>query len=252
MSSASSENKEKGYFAIDIERTGNCSNDLTFAIGYAYSKRDISSDEDIISGQLIGDLFLDVEKLKELSNEDKISKLRESWANSGFEMRCFDEFWSKNIDVLISLQDHTQDMSRSYEYLGLELNKVMMKAEMMFSSLTIITDTVAFDTVHVDNILTTSDSKPLNNSRSGQYQSGIEVDSLAMGALGLPDDVSWSVYQDEYNKKIKDIIPVYSVHDHQPKNDAKSILLKFLKTQKYIRQKYERKQKRSPKQARND
>lgn len=241
--------KLKGYFAIDIERTGNGKNDRTFAIGYAYSKSDVESDDDIVCGQLITDI-IDINPLKGLNQEDQISKMREIWLEKGYEMRCFDEFWSKHIDILFQLFDQIEFCA--IDIMGSELNSIMKRAEQQFSSLTIITDTVAFDTVHVDNILTSSGCNPLNNSRSGQYQSGIEVDSLAMGALGLPCDAPWSEYQDAYDKKIKDIIPIYADHDHQPKNDAKSILLKFLKTQKYLRQKLQKKQKRSPKHARND
>lgn len=241
---------QKGYFAIDIERTGNGKNDCTFAVGYAYSKVDVESDVEITCGQLILDV-MDVTSFDGLNQNEKISKMREIWSMKEFEMRCFDEFWSKHIDILIQLFGDP-DRRIFHQTFGLALDSVMRKAEGQFSSLTIITDTVAFDTVHVDNILTSSECNPLNNSRSGQYQSGIEVDSLAMGALGLPCDASWSEYQDAYDKKIKDIIPIYADHDHQPKNDAKSILLKFLKTQKYLRQKHEKKQKRSPKHARND
>lgn len=250
MASESFENKEKGYFAIDIERTGN-KKDITFAIGYAYSKATVESDDDIVSGQIVYDLHINPREFEGLTQEQKVTLMKSIWIARGYEIRCFDEFWSKFVDILITLQSETL-ICKTTTAFGCAINSVMEKAESEFSSLTIITDTVAFDTVHIDNILTYAGCNPLNNSRSGKYQSGIEVDSLAMGALGLPTDVSWNEYQDAYDKKIKDIIPVYSVHDHQPKNDAKSILLKFLKTQKYLRQKYEKKQKRSPKHARND
>lgn len=237
MSSCDDKPSRPGFFAIDIERTGpNYFSDVTFAIGYAYGPESPSDDSEITYGQVILDLTLDLdfEHLESLSKEDKISIIREKWSEKSFSLKTYDEFWSKNIDVLIQSQK-TPEKFRFEAQMANAFNSILEYAESRFSDLIIVSDTIAFDTTHVNNILAVQSHQPLNYSRKGEYRSGVEVDSFAFGALGLPIGTPWSEYINQFNQKIYNTIAIYSDHDHQAKNDAKHILLTFLKTQKYLK-----------------
>jgi len=250
--------KPKGYCASDIERTGKGLVDVTFAIGWSHSDQSLKN---ITSGQICYDFGLNLEEIDKMDHEEKVKTIRKFWKFNGYEMRCFDEFWSKNIDTFISIQHIARSNVIDCESMSNVIhvfNEELKKIEAKYSQLNIITDTTMFDTVWLNHLLLEHGYAPLNYDRSGKkYRWGYETDSYALGALGCTPEDDWKKYDDLLKEKIDSICPeITAEHDHIPKNDAKSILIRFLKTMKYcasIREyRVQNEQDHSPKRIRQE
>jgi len=164
-----------GYFAFDIERTGQKLTDVTFAVGFAMAGA--TEPRNMTSSSI---------SLK-LRTDDEIKRgvtWEEIWRQRGWEMRCYTEFWSKNLCTLEMLQDPSRvNLTDNPEDIPKFINNRLLHAEAEYPNLNIITDTVAFDTVFVSLLLLSSGYRELSASRDGKYRWGYEIDSYALGAM---------------------------------------------------------------------
>jgi hypothetical protein len=165
--------------------------------------------------------------------------MRSVWLARGFEGRCFEEFWSKNLSILKTLQDSSKVNLVSAEYdMAQALNDALLEAETKFANVMIVSDTIMFDTIWCNILLTKYGFKGLSWTRAGKYRCGYELDSYTLGSLGFPPDVEWSEYVAAMKLHIDPIFADIVVnHDHNPENDAMSILVKFIRVVNYNLQK---------------
>jgi hypothetical protein len=221
--------KPYGFIAFDIETTGaDVFTDKMFAVGWAYG----SCKEDVVTGKCI----LDLKKPKDKSWSF-------FWFQKQWESRCWNEFWSENEPTLDALQDEravkAQPRSRwcnCDNAMAFWVASALQEAEETFEKYTVITDTIAFDTVWLTNLLCSCKLPGLNYKRDGTFNrgiGGIEVDSYLMGIFGLKLNCRdarnglkirkpWEKDLD-YAKAMEGAPP----HDHDPENDAHNILYQF-------------------------
>lgn len=216
-----------GYFVIDIERTGHgYKNDKTFGIGWAHSDKHLTN---IVKGNVCMHLWF--------SNKycEDIDVMRTLWLSKNFEQRCFEEFWSKHLDIFGMLQDETKVNLVADEYsMAQALNNALLEAESMYDNLMIVCDTIMFDTTWCNLLLMKHGFKGLSWSRSGKYRWGYELDSYTLGSLGFTPEVDWKDYSKAIETNIDVIFPDIQInHDHNPENDAMSILVKFIRVVNY-------------------
>ena len=215
-----------GVIAIDIEKTG-CRDenlDPMFAVGIATAPIDASSIEEVES------FSISLNLRKPVGNS-----WGEHWKSEGYEMRCWEEFWSKHENVLDLIQDPLRILRvETREQLITGINSILSLYESMYSQTVIVTDTTLFDTVCVSAELKKYNFVPLNFTRKGEYRSGVEVDSYISGLFKIADPSEWEVMS-ETNKFIEPYLLDKVEHDHHPMNDAKSILLKYLAAIKYAK-----------------
>lgn len=246
-----------GYIAIDIERTGKYlagvfpkhpptissqeeevpkrqrttsaetirRDDKTFAIGWAAGDK---MRQNFISGHVCLNLHL--------GSDYTPSVIRQKWEAADFEMRCFDDFWCKHLDILQKLQDPTQVILVETESeMAFALNQALARVEARYDRIGILSDTLSFDTTWCNMLLLQHGFEPLSSTRNGKgYVSGYEVDSYVMGCLGLTPDTPWTTYSTEFDQTIGKVFPeLEGIHDHHPENDAKSILVKYIRALNY-------------------
>lgn len=209
----------EAYVGIDIEMTGMFpyKGDCVFAIGWGYGP----SSDDIIKGHVCLDLHLDFS-----------ADLLQQWKERGYEQRCFDTFWSKNLETLKYLQDGSKvKLVQTEKEMVDALQQALLDAEKKYGKVSPVTNTIAFDLSRCSQLLEKYGYHTLQFSRSGRMQRGYEINSFTMGAVGITPFDSRSK-QAEKTALIPKVIKV--VHDHNPENDAHYILLTFFNVVKYI------------------
>ena len=228
------------YLALDIETTGaSLEKDLCFAVGYCagYSETDIAEE-----GKWIVDLqsILQQHSRSPLNHPENDEQWGYGWKQLGYEKRCFDEFWSKHLDILRRLSNQAQyDAER---YIFYQLNKLLerletvgigrpaeeengLRAEKKGLKFSLVFDTVAYDTTWLNHRLQKYGYAQLTAKRDGSgYRSCYELDSFRLGLARLRPDASW-----EQRKAAK----VQSNHriegqDHDPQVDAHNIFVDFM------------------------
>lgn len=208
-----------GKLAFDIETTGKKKDDKFVAVGYAWKQRDGT----VVNGHYA---------LKVL-NEDEDPG--EAWQREGFEMRCFNEFWSKpeQLEKLKKLQQG-DNVVGTVEELAACVNEVLKAAEEHWEgNLQIITNTTAYDTCWLHQLLVHHNFHALDATREGKHRWTYDVDSFMLGALGeTPDTVNWRDLS-AFVRLLKTLPVDDAPHDHHPANDAKSILATFDATELY-------------------
>ncbi len=217
--------KPKGIIAIDIERTGRDQNDVIFAIGIATMPIDAVCLGEVKSFNVCYNL----EKKPHKTWADR-------WAKSGYEERCYVEFWSKHLQTLDLLQDPTKVNLVEEQYLGKGVytkkfidtfDNILKEYEELYSESVIVTDTTLFDTVHLGNELIVAGKMPLNYTRAGKFRGGVELDSYITGVARISDIFDWKTYLDFKKNHIKPLMLAQIEQDHHPENDAKNILLMY-------------------------
>ena len=242
-SSKTIQQKPKGFLAVDIETTGKTftgpSGALVdgkiFAVGLSYGT---SLSGRVKTKRLVLDIIYPMENDLNANDSDieNLKKLHQIWRVKGYEQRCLDEFWADKIDIFIKmLNPEENDISKSLEEFVEKLNALLEKIEKKFSSVTIISDTLNYDTTWLNYLLQLHGFKSLGYSRQGAYRYGIEKDSYVSGILGM------NYIQDNWNfaKQMTKLIwlfirpDIQVEHDHLPENDAKHHLIEFLKFQEF-------------------
>ena len=200
-----------GYLSVDIEATGGSySKDVCFAVGWALGSRADHENDNVRSGKVILDM-----------GKPTYQTWAEFWETKGFEKRCYEEFWSKHLSVLDALQSSGNAKERYAEdAFPHSVNEIFVEAETLFDKVILLTDTIHFDTVWISILLDKAGYPPLNFKRNGKYNGGgIEVDSYKMGVYRVEPKGERPWEKDPLFLK-----HFVELHDHDPENDAKSIL----------------------------
>jgi hypothetical protein len=234
------------FFAVDIETTGDfLAKDCCFAVGYAWG----TSIDDVKTGSVC----LDMKKGKDVT-------WKEFWQKNGYDMRCYNEFWSQHEDVLERLQDKTRSKppivtkkepcsqhedvlerfrditpSHSNSLVGTkkemveEIQKFLTEIDKNYPQSVLITDTTAYDTVWLSNLLQGEGYPGIGYKRNGKFSKAIEMQSYRMAAYGF---CPFLRYKDgakpwETDQKYKVQVLDRVKHDHDPQNDAHQILRAF-------------------------
>lgn len=222
--------KEKVYIAVDIERTGKFQEadhskgekgDVTFAIGFAVGN--------VESGVIERHSFaLNLHK-------DKATPWEEHWKESGHEERCW-KWWSetpKKLATLNNLQDPTKiKMFETQAEFSAEINRLLGDIEERYESDGFVSDTLCFDMVHIGHLLTMYGFLPINYQRKGSYIWGFEADSYLRGAAGTSKYDIMSEFQKHVSGHFQPDLGD-TEHDHDPGNDAATILAQFIGTLAY-------------------
>lgn len=206
-----SEKKPVGFLTFDIEATGaNVFTNKMLAIGWAYG----SCSGDVVTGKICLDL-----------NKPTNTLWEDLWKERGWETRCWTEFWSKYTDVLDGLQ--VPDLISDSKGMAWVVNNVLQVVDDTFERYTIVSDTLAFDSVWITNLLHEHGYHGLMYRRDGSYNrgiGGIEVDSYLMGVYGVQLDDLEGRKDDPWSRDPLYIHAPSPPHDHDPENDAHHIL----------------------------
>ena len=175
-------------------------------------------------------VVLDLQKPKKMSWES-------FWVTQGFDMQTWEEFWCHHVDILDFLQgqDWTDKCQNEEEFSGV-VNDVFGLVEERYKSVILLTDTVTTDVPVTSALLSKHGHLPLNKTRKGGYQSGIEVDSYTLGILRLPITTDWRDVKEMKERYIAHYLPLPRVYDHNPENDAAAILGDLVATHIYNHQ----------------
>ncbi len=223
-----------GLVAFDVEATGSSTPlDCVFAIGISH----IAIDSTVVDSN-------NPDRVKILNERLRKSRLvldlkkpvdmqwRDFWNSSGYDMTTFDEFWSKHLNVLDQLQSN-EDRCKSEEGFAALLDSTLRDIESLYSSFTLLSDTLTFDIPALSSLLTKYGHLPLCKTRSGGYQGGMEVDSYTSGVLHIPIVASHEIC-DPRLTTIRSYRSFDIPHDHDPQNDAVTILDGFLAVNTYV------------------
>jgi len=118
------------------------------------------------------------------------------------------------------------------------LNNALLEAETKYDTVVIIVDNISFDTTWCNMLLMKHGFNNLSYTRANKYRWGYELDSYTLGSFGFSPEVEWSEYVNAMKLHIDPIFPnIEIIHDHNPENDAMSILVKFIRVVNYNLQK---------------
>lgn len=217
-----------GKLVFDVECTGKTASDQLIAVGYAWTRKNGS----VVSGFHALSMTTPDEDVQ--LNEGDLTWL-DIWRRRGFEMRCFTEFWNAKgkrslLELLGSLQYGPTVVVTEAE-LAMRVNRVIADAEAHWGNVQIITNTTAFDTCWLHNLLVDHHYLPLDTTRAGAHRWTYESDSFLLGSLGeTPDTVNWKKF-DKFRTVLDALKTDHTKHDHHPANDAKAILAEFEATE---------------------
>jgi hypothetical protein len=205
----------QGYIAIDIEFTGSGKDDVIFAYGQADSS--VSVRGECNAKSICLNLFKPPEKT-----------WKEYWIEKNWNPDTF-LFWNKCIDILDFLQDPTKvNLVDTQEEFVQEINDLLLEAEDRYSNSIILSDTLLVDTPFVSNLLTIYGHRALHHTRKGKYRYGLEVSSFLTGVLNCtPEGLDYNSVKKF--KKSTEFSTMTTVHNHDPKEDAKNILHLFFR-----------------------
>lgn len=222
MASTTLSSKKNVYVAFDIEKVGRRLNrkDPLFAIGIVVAS---AEDNKILKTYRC---ILNLKKPSDVSWE-------EYWKLNDWEMRCWLTCWIKLENVLDALQSKFAMVETENE-LANEFNRVLTEIEDEYFIMAFVFDTVTFDSVHLSSLLMEYDHLPINYRRDGSYLCAFEVDSIK---TGICQSMKWEYY-DQFEKYVlshylPDIGDIK--HDHDPANDAATIMADFLGCLNYMR-----------------
>lgn len=237
--------------ALDIECTGAKGQGICFAIGIAVGRYDeleacqpggvAPSERIALVMQLMGREERD--RLSE-TYSDEASIWRAVWADRGWEMRCFDEFWVKNLPMLNQLNDSAEYLDQAS--LATAFNDALTTIERKHrvkhgannrsSGVGYVVNTIHFDPVFLNSMLGDARQQMMRYWRDGQY--GIDTWELRTYIRGLlrvpPHKLSYKLHEKPARDKIIALADKFVEHDHHPANDALHILLCFVKAHSVI------------------
>jgi len=214
--------KPMGVISIDVETTGATDKDVIVAIGISHG---YLTENNEIATSKCPRLVLRLGKPEDISWEDH-------WKNKGWEKRCYDEFWSNNLNVLDKMQaDTTAEKSvlcRTEDSFSNILNMALEDVEAKYEKTIVVSDTTCFDMFFVNKCLLSGGHKPIYYTREGQYRTGFELDSYLTGLARQNPSTDWKDME-QFKKMLHDKYIKYPlVHDHYPENDSHAVLSYFL------------------------
>jgi hypothetical protein len=222
----------KGVVALDIETTGaSLQHDECFAIGVAVVDRPLGQPPRTLETYKL------LLRMPRLAGES----WQAMWARCRFEQRCFDEFWSKpdNLRVLERLQNiEGAQYASSQDALGVRLSALLGDLERRYTAvgvdLVLVTDTIHYDPVWLNYLLSRANLGSLLYYRSGKYGiDSFEYNTYVCATLAAKLGVSvealdWAAQVRPFKDRIAKRVGASVVHDHDPEHDAESIAHKFL------------------------
>lgn len=165
---------------------------------------------------------------------------KQVWHDNNYEQRCYDEFWSKNLNVLDALQadaisafkegDHERNMADT-------LNFVLDDIEDRYRDLGVhyVTDTLNFDMIWLNTMLLQRGHPSLLYYRNGKYGvDSYELGSYIYGFLRIDpgnSKLAWAQIIKPFKARLAQNLQKFApafVHDHRPENDAGNIMAQFL------------------------
>ncbi len=150
---------------IDIKSTGVDASDDIIAIGFCA----MTYDRETVKKYRCGMKLRTTEEIHRMHNGQL--SWYDLWKRRGYNIDCFNRFWRKRVDKLDKLQDENYiKLLNTRVDLAFEINRILVEIERMCQKLTIVTNTVAFDTVQVGRLLANEHLQPLHYSRNGEYR----------------------------------------------------------------------------------
>lgn len=213
--------------AIDIECTGGViGKDMCFAIGVVAGRLDSAT------GQVE---VLEKHRICRPLPLAEDETYQDMWRRCGYELRCYDEFWSKNLETLHKLQTKYLGETAGKQdggWMAVRFNLLLRALELRFNNnVQYVFDTLNFDPVWINYLLSSINAPSLLYYRDGtygvdSYELGTYVTAYLSGALGR--EVEWARDVKPFKQAIAARIPSTVVHDHMPENDAENILYTYL------------------------
>lgn len=183
------------YVAVDIESAGSSYDHAVLQIGVAWS--------------------FDGEKF-----ETKSFCSEEAFNLTGFETRCWEEFWTKNTKVLQRIQNEAIED----EFMWLSFVEFWNAFDSKSKTVKVVSDNPTFDLGRIDHALSKLKRLPLRYTQDGKYRS---VDDPSEKIKGLPKSK---------REEIKAILEKTTPHTHWAPDDATHILKMNFLVDKYIKE----------------
>lgn len=170
----------------------------------------------------------------------------------GYEARCFDEFWAKNLDALYNTQRPDGEgfaerwadfkLERPYQYARVDtlaqmaegVNELLASYEREYRRVQFLSDTTTYDLSIVSSLLERHALEPLNAKRAdGAFQGGgAHITSFVKGVLRLPIDCPYkqwtAVARTALDDKKRELGFPDVAHTHTADEDAASMALDFV------------------------
>lgn len=210
--------QENYTISFDIETTGQfMTKDTMFAVGFCDSNMNKKS------------IALDLGKPNNMSWKD-------FWKQQGWEQRCYDEFWSKNLDTLNKLQnpDHIKLVKTESELIKYIHEETLKFEQNSKNKVEYITDAIGFDFSWLSFMFSKYNHPSMTYNRSGKYCRRFEIDSYIMGLKGTTSDDyrNVQIFKRELEKKYGSHLN--RLHPHDPADDAEYIMRCYTFAKKFV------------------
>lgn len=211
--------------AFDIERTGIRKGDRTSAVGWAIGRISLR-DDNVVTFELLSKDSVCLDLGFDLTDYQSILA---GYRKGGYEERCLNEFWNNpkdnKLDTLRNLQDPTLvTLVATDAELADTIQDALVSAEKTYGSVAFLCNTFSFDAYYISKLLEDHGYAPLQYTREFRMKRGHELNSWLSGAVDS-SPLDSRADQATATSKVQAVTEV--VHDHDPKNDAHSILLRF-------------------------
>lgn len=157
--------------------------------------------------------------------------LRALWEDRGYDLKCFDEFWSKNLLVFDKMMMMSTDMYSTRKAMADSIAAYIAQMEAVYPHFVRIYDTVGFDVTNIEALLVENGHRSLFLSAQGRpcYRSYLgDMTRAALRISPLERILGISATQraaiDAHNKQA---LPEGLAHTHDPADDALCIAYKW-------------------------
>ena len=153
------------------------------------------------------------------------------WRSHGYDMRCFEEFWSKHLGVLNAMMAMTADLFSSSKAMADSFAAYIAESEAKFQPQIRVYDTIGFDVTNLEALLVehghrslflTTQGRPCSPSYLGDIMRSALGISPLHRALGLNDAQKEAIAR--HNAAA---VPAGLAHTHDPADDALCIAYKW-------------------------
>jgi hypothetical protein len=214
----------------DIETTGHRDRDPVFAVGSATLE-----------------INLDTGAVREVESRRWVLIIgepasadtwAERWRERGYEQACWDEFWSKHVDMLNSLMRMTEHMFASEKEMAESIAGHLAGTETRCPNLTRVYDTLGFDVSSLAALLTRHGHVPMYLSQHTlRPHKASYLTDVTRAALHFDPFVR--TYTDEQRAEVvrhnAAALPAGLAHTHDPADDARCIAYKWVHFAKLLR-----------------
>jgi hypothetical protein len=158
-----------------------------------------------------------------------------------WNMVQFNDFWGKDENILVLDELKKSADCETFAEMIKKFNDVLQECEEHFETLSLVTDSIAFDVSVLNQHLAQNGYAVLTHTRSGRYRWWYELDSYRLGAIHLTPEANWK----EVSGRSKELIfknPMfadkYKLPDngmnHTPEHDSHKMCIEFLQISDYI------------------